>query len=228
MASRILSATYGDETSNRDITDSVVGRVSNKKLALDVNSGLIPIVTQSAKTSLTGVEQAAIKLEAEKQCGNANDTGCMENTIQRLGQAKLEDKRLATNDPSNLVKGRRLTIKYVDAQGKEQTSIVPEGQKLELDNVAGKPSKPMEFKLPSSASVGWEVLKNGTIIATTFFYVFSIVATWKVFRQAGYVYVAYAATAASVFIPYSGYFIMLVFFAVMAYQQGKISLPTTQ
>lgn len=228
MASRILSATYGDETSNRDITDSLLGRVSNKKLAVDVNSGLIPIVTTASKVELSSAEQAEMKQEAEKQCGNANDTGCIQNTIQRLSQAKLEDKRLATNDPSNLVKGRRLTVKYVDAEGKTQTAVVPEGQKLELDNVRGKETKPMEFKMPAGSDVVWQFTKIFGTIGLTFLYVFGVAATWKVFRQAGYVYVAYAATAAAVFFPYSGYFIMMIFFAVVAYQQGKLNLPTTQ
>jgi len=227
MTSRILSATYGDETSNRDITDSLLGRVSDKKLAVDVNSGLIPIITTSAKTELSSAEQAELKQAAEKECGNANDTGCIQNTFQRLAQAKMEDKRLQANDPSNLVKGRRLTVKYVDAQGKTQTAIVPEGQKFELANVKGK-EKPAEFKMPSGADVALQFAKVFGTIGLTFLYVFGIAATWKVFRQAGYVYVAYAATAAAVFFPYSGYFIMLVFFAVVAYQQGKLNLPKTQ
>lgn len=228
MQSRILSATYGDETSNRDITDSLLGRVSDKKLAVDVNSGLIPLVTTSSKIELSSVEQAEIKQAAEKECGNANDTGCVQNTSQRLSQAKLEDKRLATNDPSNLVKGRRLTVKYIDAQGKTQTTIVPEGQAFKLDNVKGKDVQTKEFKMPSGMDIVWQFTKVFGTIGMTFLYVFGIAATWKVFRQAGYVYPAYAATAAAVFFPYSGYFIMLVFFAVVAYQQGKLNLPTTQ
>lgn len=218
--------------SSLNVTKTLNEKIAGTKIDVVANSSLLPMFTTGEKVELTDDDQKDISDEAEKQCGNANDVGCMNATKARLSQSKLADKEREQQSSAYLVKGRRLTVEYVDKNGKTQTAIVPEGQSFKLDGIrqtTGAPVPPgakpelvmPSFKLPSIGGTAWEVIKIATTIIATFLYAFSIIATYRTFMQAGYTTYGYVATGVAVFIPYSGYAIMLVFFAVMAYFNSK-------
>jgi hypothetical protein len=224
----IQSAFLGDERSAQDVTKSLNNKISGGKIETVANSSLIPMFEVGGKTTLTSDEEAEIQQEAEKQCGNANDANCLNAMESRLRQSKLEDKQREQQSSAFLVKGRRLTVNYVDDKGQRRTAIVPEGQEFKLDNVKElkDPKSPFpEFKpesyLPTLSGTTLEFLKVTGIILGVFFYAFSIIATYRTFIQAGFTWIGYAATAAAVFLPYSGYVIMLIFFAVKEYIRIK-------
>lgn len=222
----IQSAYLGDERSSQNITSSLNDRVSGNKIDVIVNSGLVPMFEVSDKVTLSADDEDQITQEAEKQCGSANDNQCIAATRARLQRSKLEEKELERQSSAYLIKGRRLTVNFVDSTGRRRTTIVPEGQQFKMENlkslkepvsVGQRPKFESESIMPSFGGTVLEFMKITTIILSVFLYAFSIIATYKTFIQAGYKWPGYAATAASVMFPYSGYAIMLVFFAVKEY-----------
>ena len=222
----IQSAYLGDEKSSQNITKVLNERISDNKIDVTVNSGLMPMFEVTDKVELSQNDEDEIAQEAEKQCGSANDNECITATKARLRRSKLEEKELQQQSSAYLIKGRRLTVNYIDEKGKKRTAIVPEGQQFKLENLkplkqpvapGQKPQFETPSLVPSFGSTVLEFTKIGTIIVSVFLYAFSVVATYKTFIQSGYKWGGYAATAASVFFPYSGYVIMLVFFAVKEY-----------
>ena len=228
----IKSATLGDERATQDVTKSLNDKINGGKIQVVADSSLIPMFEVGGKVSLSSDEEAEIKQEAEKQCGSANDSNCMDVTESKLRQSKMEEKKQQQQSSAFLVKGRRLTVTYVDETGKERTVVVPEGQEFKLENLAKRDAKSMEnpfakpqfesdWKLPTFTGTTLEILKVTGIILGVFFYAFSIIATYKTFIQSGFTWIGYAATASAVFIPYSGYVLMLIFFAVKEYIRIK-------
>ena len=223
MAYVLESATFGDEISNRDITKSMADRIKNSTNGVDipVDSSLIPMFETTEKVSLDRSQRDDIKDIAEKQCGSANDMRCIDSTVAKLEAAALEEKRRLGQSSASAIKGRRLTVKLTDPSGMQRTFVVPDGQtfKLPAGQKIKESSEEPAFEFPTIGDTMTQVLKVGGTIILTFGYVFSVVATYRTFIQAGYRYPGYAATAASVFFPYSGFFIMLAFFAVTTYMK---------
>lgn len=228
----IKSASLGDERAMQDVTKSLNDKIDGGKIQVVADSSLIPMFEVGGKVSLSSDEEAEIKQEAERQCGSANDSNCMDVTESKLRQSKMEEKKQQQQSSAFLVKGRRLTVTYVDESGKEKTVIVPEGQEFKLENLSkrdkksidnpiAKPQFESDWKLPTFTGTTLEILKVTGIILGVFFYAFSIIATYKTFIQAGFTWIGYVATASAVFIPYSGYVIMLIFFAVKEYIRIK-------
>lgn len=228
----IKSASLGDERSTQDVTKSLNDKIQGGKIQVVANSSLIPMFEVGAKVSLSPDEEAEIKQQAEKQCGSANDSNCIDAMDSKLRQSKMEEKKQQQQSSAFLVKGRRLTVTYVDEKGQERTVIVPEGQEFKLDKLEKRDKQSMQnpfampkFErgsyLPSISGTALEFLKVIGIILGVFFYAFSIIATYKTFIQSGFTWIGYAATAAAVFFPYSGYVIMLIFFAVKEYIRIK-------
>lgn len=213
----IESAMFGDERYRRDVTTSLQDKyIKEGKLNVDVNSSLIPMVIIPDEVVLTEGERAQIRNEAQRQCGG-QDTMCIEAKRAQLERAKFQDKRNRLNSSANLVKGRSLEVRYVDEYGAKKTIIVPEGQRFRLG------TKTLEdgYETFTRSRYYMEVLKIIGIILSTFLYVYSIAATYKTFMQDGNPVPAYVATGLAVLVPYSGFFSMLVFFAVRGYQKQK-------
>lgn len=226
----IESAYLGDERSSQNVTESVLKKVQGGKINTVADSSLLPMFEVGAKVVLSNEDEANINSEAEKQCGSANDSQCLDSTKAKLRQSRLEEKEREKQSSAYLVKGRRLVVNYVDDKGQRRTVVVPEGQELSLEGIREikepvKPGQPPEFKpswsLPTFTGTTLEILKIVTIILGVFFYVFSILATYRTFIEAGFKWIGYTATAVSVFFPYSGYVIMLLFFAVKEYMSIK-------
>lgn len=205
----IQSATFGDEFSNTDVLKSLQDKLSaSGSIDVDVDSSLIPILdkaTGAGSQSLTDAEKAEVKGQAEQICGPSDQT-CLEIKTQELAQAKLKEKATESVNAANIVKGRRLTVKYIDESGQERTAVVPEGQKFAL-GAAAKPDPGFDYEAAMSpwkqffTSV-WGVI--GTTL-TTFLYASSIIITWMTFSEFGNRILTIAMTAVAVFIPLSGF-----------------------
>jgi hypothetical protein len=224
----IQSAYLGDERAAQDVTKSINDKIEGGKIDVVANSSLIPMFEFGGEVKLSSSEESDVKQEAEKQCGSANDANCIAVTEAKLRQSKLEEKHREQQSSAFLVKGRRLTVNYVDDKGQRKTIVVPEGQEFKLEGLKQVkdtksiiPEFEVESLLPSFSGTVLEGVKVTAIILGVFFYAFSIIATYKTFIQAGFTRIGYAATAAAVFIPYSGYVIMLLFFAVKEYMSIK-------
>lgn len=220
MPVTIVSAYYGDERSQTNVLPSLKNKVqSDGSLAVPVDSSLLPLIQVGGEISLSDDEVSEAKEKAINACGNANDTSCIEMKSQEFQRTRLREKENEAQSSANVVKGPRLTATLRDDRtGEEKTVQVPAGQELKI----GKPAPsqaPITVDTSVLANFKWSSVfaKIGVslgVILATFIYAFSILTTYKAFIQAGYTYGGYAATAVAVLIPYSGYVIPFIFFAV--------------
>jgi hypothetical protein len=223
MALTVKSATYGDETATTNITDVVSGKMKDGKIKLTVGDSLLPIFTGDEKVELDDEEKQTIRAQAVKECnGNANDTQCINATVNRISQAKMDEK-LLNQQRAGAMKGKRLNVTFVDSRGREIKRIVPKGQTLTM----GYPP----VKDTDTTSVGTKVMNAGLTVVTSsatiigivggvvflVLWVFSVGTTWKTFMKAGLVKQGYAFTAASVLIPLSGFILTPGYFAFLKY-----------
>jgi len=228
----IKSATYGDASSAVDVTSSILGKMSNGTITRTVDDSLLPIITGGdKKAELTTDEQEEIKAQAEKECSSSgNDTQCINATISRISESKLQEK-ITAQQQLGAIKGPRLTVTFVDQRGREQSVIVPKGQTLNFGANGPFTPKPTPPSTPVSEritnTIGGFVKYGGGSMAILFttlgsilgilLWTFSIGATWRAFKAEGYTKPAYIATAAAILIPYSGFIITPVFYAFLKY-----------
>lgn len=143
----IQSAYFGDETSQRNITEVIRDKISGGKIDVVANSSLLPMFEVGGNITLTKEDEKDIKDAAIRACGgNANDTQCIEAKTQDLQRQRLEEKEQETKSSANTVKGRRLTVKVVDEKGRTRTIVVPDGQYFRLDKIQG--TQGGQVKLP--------------------------------------------------------------------------------
>jgi hypothetical protein len=220
---QILDARLGDEKSFQNITKSLQARLQSEgKIDTVVDSSLLPMFEVNPTIELTPQEDAEIKRKAQEQCDGGADTECMNYTTNNLRQSKLKEKEQQQKSDAYLVKGRRLYVKVRDASGIREF-VIPEGQRVQLGGGNGPRITPLPGQSSSRITFSDTLLQVVTalgIILATFAYVFSVVTTYRTFIQAGYVYLGYAATAASVLMPYSGFMIMLIFFTLREIKFG--------
>ncbi len=206
----IQSATYGDEKTQRDATKVLRDKVSGSSLNVDVNEKLIPPFEVTQKVEITNLEEKKIRDDASRACGGA-DQACVARTEAKLRQEKLKEKQSNLDTAEAEIKGRRLTVIYVDENGKKVRKVVPDGQKFKLDNVSdGDPKK----TLPSTNEVQDKFKKLGLTVLYALIYVFSVAATYVVFSQKTQfgLSLAVPATVVAIFVPFSGYFMILFYF----------------
>lgn len=206
----IQSAYLGDERSRRNITDSLVGRVSNGKLDVLVDSSLIPVLQTGGEVRLSRQEEEAARNEAEKACGGASDMSCMELKTQEFKRQRLKEKENEAQSTANIIKGRRLTVTLSDGR----TLEVPEGQHFKLEKVKTDSKSLLPIPNLHLGATALEIVKALGVVLSVGLYAFSILITYKSFVQAGYTWQTYVATAVSVFFPLSGFFIVLGFFGL--------------
>lgn len=220
MAIVIQSATFGDERSNTDITKALQERIKKEgKVDVPVNSSLVPVFGQEGAVKLDDTEIADAKQQAEESCGGPGDQVCLEIKKQEFQAQRLSEKRMENNKVENIIKGRRLRVKY--REGNEvKIAEIPEGQDFTLGTLKESTAAAPPFKLEtpilsiSPEEMLLKVLGWLGIVAATFFYAFSILVTYASFNKSGYGWLKYVATAAAVLVPYSGYAITFVFFGV--------------
>lgn len=206
----IQSATYGDEKTQRDATKVVRDKVSGSSLDIDVNEKLIPPFEVTQKVEITDLEEKKIREDASRACGGA-DQECVARTEAKLRQEKLKEKQTSLDTAEAEIKGRRLTVIYIDANGKKVRKVIPDGQKFTLDNVTGGDPKKT---LPSVDEVQQKFRTLALTVLYTLLYVFSVAATYVLFSQKTRFGLAAAvpATVVAVFIPFSGYFMIFLYF----------------
>jgi hypothetical protein len=220
MPVTIVSAYYGDERSRTNVLSSLKGKLKpDGSLETSVDSSLLPMIQVGGDISLSDDEVTEAKEKATTACGTANDVACIELKSQEFQRQRLQEKENEAQSTANIIKGRRLTATIRDTKtGKESTVEIPDGQKFTV----GK-SAPAEAPLTidpsflsnfSVSTVVGKIMTSLSVIAATFVYAFSVIITYKSFIQAGYTYLGYAATAAAVLIPYSGFVSTLIFFAI--------------
>jgi hypothetical protein len=83
-----------------------------------------------------------------------------------------------------------------------------------LDNVTVNDPKKGPLQVPSSEYIQNQFKLLAGIVLATVVYVFSIAATYTLFMQHTALFVAIPVIAISVFIPYSGYVMIFLYFMV--------------
>ena len=221
MAVTIKSATFGDERSNTDVTATLAELLKTKGgLDVPVNSSLVPVFGAGSAAKLTDQEVGDAGAKAEEACGGTSDQVCIELKKQEFQAQRLQEKRMENNRVENIIKGRRLRVTYIDENKRLQVAEIPEGQTFKLES---SKKAPAPIKLDTSqysfslGSTMTEILKWTSVALATFLYAFSILVTYRSFIRAGYKILTYVATAVSVLVPYSGYFIVLAFFGLEEY-----------
>lgn len=220
------SAYYGDEKSFANITGSLAKKIIGGVLDVTASSELKPAFEAAPETRLESKDERAIREEAVKACGGESDQGCLERTRLKLSQERLKEKE-NENLVKGVIKGDRLTVNVVD-NGKRRTLIAPAGQKLRLDNILGDKASDKDaiLALPSSNEIQDRAISLLTVIVSTFFWVFSIVAVYTVFMRKydpsnpetdSFRLLAYASGAAAVVFPGLGYLIILGYFGFNAF-----------
>lgn len=206
----IESAFYGDEKSQRNATKVLADKILGTTVDVDVNEQLIPPFEVVDKVELTAKDEKKIRDQAALACGGV-DQACIERTEARLRQDALAEKQNQSNSSATVVKGRRLTVNIIDENGKRKRIVVPDGQKFKYENLTVNDPTKGPLQLPSVDHMQNQLKILGLLVLSTMVYVFSVAATYTLFMQKGPL-VAVPLTAIAVFIPYSGYVIMFLFF----------------
>jgi hypothetical protein len=207
----IESAFYGDEKSQRNATKVLGDKILGTTLDLDVNEQLIPPFEVADKVEITNLEEKKIREQASRTCGGV-DQDCITKTEAKLRQEALAAKQQASNTSATAIKGRRLTVNIIDENGKRRRIIVPDGQKFKLDNVSVNDPKKGPLQVPSMEYIQNQFKLLGSLILSTVVYVFSVAATYTLFMQQSGPLVGIPATVVAVFVPYSGYVIIFLYF----------------
>jgi hypothetical protein len=207
----IKSAYYGDEKSQRNATKVLGDKVLGTTLDIDVNEQLIPPFEVAEKVEITSLEEKKIKEQAVKACGGV-DQECIRKTESKLRQQALAEKQNQANSSATAIKGRRLTVNIIDENGQAKRIVVPDGQKFKLDNVSVSDPSKGPLQLPSADYFQNQFKLLGSLVLSTLVYVFSVGATYTLFMQNSPLFIAVPVIALSVFIPYSGYVMIFLFF----------------
>jgi hypothetical protein len=207
----IESAFYGDERSQRNATKVLGDKITGTSLNLDVNEQLIPPFEVAEKVEITSLEEKKIKEQAVKQCGGV-DQECVRTTEALLRQNALTEKQTQANSSATAIKGRRLTVTIIDETGQRRRIVIPDGQKFSLDNVSVTNPRKGGFQAPTAAQVQSQMMMLAGLVVSTLVYVFSVAATYTLFMQHTEPWIALPVTAIAVFLPYSGYVMIFLYF----------------
>jgi hypothetical protein len=208
----IESAFYGDEKSQKNTTKILADRILGTTIDVDVNEQLIPAFEVADKVEITTLEERKIRELAAKQCGGV-DQDCITKTEAKLRQEALEAKQQQANSTATVIKGRRLTVNIIDENGKRRRIVVPDGQKFKLDNVSVNDPKKGPIQVPTMEYIQNQFKLLGSLTFSTLVYVFSVAATYVLFMQTDFnLLAAVPATVIAVFIPYSGYLLIFLYF----------------
>jgi hypothetical protein len=231
MSLTVKQATWGDETSAMDITKSIQKLVKDGS-TLDITAGshLVPSVSLDRNVAnLTDDDKKDIKDEAIKKCqGNANDTACIALQSANLEATLLQTKISQQNSSANIINGRRLTLDIVDANGNEQTLMIPDGQKYTTGVPGAKAVVKPKTEDPNPTSTTWKFvgfMSTGlgyfVTILMSILWAFSVVVTYRVLVLSGHLTVAYVLTALAILIPYSGLVTTPIAMAIFYYIENQ-------
>jgi hypothetical protein len=226
MSITIKSATWGDEKSTTNITDSMVAKAKDGYLDLVADNSLVPaidLLSGSKTIVLSDSEKTQMNEDAVKICGGAQDNKCIAFQKNQLESSLLQRKVAESQSSANIVTGRRLTLTIIDSTGKEKVIAIPDGQKVKLGD---KPA----IVLPTTLSGGvWEGLVQlfgiASTIVITIFYVVSIVAPYALFVRDGQWVIGIALSIVAIFLPFTGLVTTPIAFAILRSRQSAKVVP---
>lgn len=224
----IESAYYGDERSFANITKSLLGKIAGGVLDVTADAQLKPTFEAAPETRLDTKDEKRIREQAAQACGGDADQACMERTRLKLSEERLREKEMEDMSKS-VIKGDRLTLNIIDENGKRKKLITPAGQKLRLENIRGDAST-KGMTLPTLDKIQENAVFILTIVVSTFFWVFSIVAVYTLFMRQYeatgrdiFRTMGYGAAAASALFPGLGYLIIFGYFGVSAFLKEYVT-----
>jgi hypothetical protein len=225
----IQSAYYGDEKGFANITKSLAGKIMGGVLDVTASSDLKPTFEAAPETKLSSSDERRIREAASASCGGEADQACMERTRLKLSEERLREKE--NEDLSKSVfKGDRLTLNIID-NGVRRKLITPAGQKLKLENVIGDTQTAVGDFITADKIQEYAIALI-TVVASTFFWVFGIVAPYAVFMREYeknpvgndiFRTAAYGTAAASVIFPGAGYVFILLFYGFSSFIKEYIA-----
>jgi hypothetical protein len=217
----INQATWGDETSATDITDSLQKQAAGGYLDTQANNSLVPAIDllgANMTVNLSDTEKAEIKTQSATICGNVSDKKCLDYQQNQLETSMLQAKLAEKQSSANVVKGRRLTLTYTDTStGVQRTVAVPDGQAVKFGT-------PPSIAFPTMPTLGGAALAGATGITTmiaTVLYAFSIFVTYRLLVLSGHLTVAYVLTGLAIVFPYSGLVTTPIALAVFRYMGSQ-------
>ena len=218
------SAYYGDERAFANITQSLAKRIVGGVLDVTADAQLKPAFEAAPETRLDSRDQKRIREEAVRGCGGESDQACLSRNILKLSEERILEKE-KENLSKSVIKGDRLTINLID-NGRRRKIVTPAGQQLRLENLLGTNKAPDFSDVLGPSKIQEYAISIITIVASTFFWVFSVAATYAVFMRyynpsdpttEYYRILAYAGGAAALLFPGFGYVIIFLAFAIPAF-----------
>jgi hypothetical protein len=208
----IEAAFWGDENSTKNVTNVLKDKIEGNKVVVNsVDDKLIPAFTVAPKGELTGKDVEEIRSKAEQACGGPGaDQNCIKLRTSDFTQQALQEK--AEGDIANtpVLKGKRLTVRLRDQNGKMIERVVPENGKLEIDGLA--PTGPKEG-IFSMKFLTENLLTFLGVFIGMFVWVFSVVATYTLFSRNGWGrWAAIGLAVVAMIVPGSGFFLIAYFF----------------
>jgi hypothetical protein len=221
MSIVINQATWGDESSATDITESLQKQASGGYLNTKADNNLVPAIDllgANMTVNLSDTERAEIKTQAATICGNVSDKKCLDYQQNQLETSMLQAKLSEKQSSANIVKGRRLTLTYTDTgTGVQRTVAVPDGQAVKFGT-------PPSIAFPTMQTLTGTALAGATWITTliaTVLYAFSIFVTYRLLVLSGHLAVAYVLTGLAIVVPYSGLVTTPIALAVFRYMGSQ-------
>lgn len=224
----IESAYYGDERSFANITKSLLGKITGGVLDVTADAQLKPTFEAAPETRLDTTDEKRIREQAAQACGGDADQACMERTRLKLSEERLREKEMEDMSKS-VIKGDRLTLNVIDENGKRKKLVTPAGQKVRLENIRGDAST-KGMTLPTMDKIQENAIFILTIVVSTFFWVFSIVAVYTLFMRQYettgrdiFRMMGYGAASASALFPGLGYLIIFGYFGLNAFLKEYVT-----
>jgi hypothetical protein len=218
----INQATWGDESSATDITDSLQKQAAGGYLDTKANNSLVPAIDllgANMTVNLSDTEKTDIKTQAATICGNVSDKKCIDYQQNQLETSMLQAKLAEKQSSANIVKGRRLTLTYTDTgTGVQRTVAVPDGQAVKFGT-------PPSIAFPAMPTLAGSALTGATLVATAL-YAFSIFVTYRLLVLSGHLAVAYVLTGLAIVVPYSGLVTTPIALAVFRYMGSQKVVAT--
>jgi hypothetical protein len=214
----INQATWGDEASATDITDSLQKQAAAGYLNTKADNTLVPAVDllgSNTTVKLSNQEKADIEKQAVEICGSESDRKCIAFQKNQLESSTLQGKVAEKQSSANMITGRRLTLTYTDSDsGVKRTVAIPDGQSVKFGT-------PPTLKLPTLGGTALTIVTWVGALLATVLYAFSVAITYRMLALAGQTTVAYGLTALAIVVPYSGLITTPIALAAFKYMDSQ-------
>lgn len=223
------SAYYGDEKAFANVTQSLVKKIVGGVLDVTADAQLKPAFEAAPETKLDSRDERRIREEAVIACGGEADQACLDRNRIKLAEERLREKE-NENLSKSVIKGDRLTLNLID-NGKRRKIVTPAGQKLRLENLIGSSKAPNFSDVLTGDKIQEYAISIITIVVSTFFWVFSVVAVYAIFMRQYekpgapdyWRILAYVGAGLALLFPGFGYVIIFLAFAIPAFTYEYIA-----